>query len=334
MVTLLCALVIASPLSVRAATPTIVQQTSAYFNPSASFGLAFPSAVTSGDVIVVAIDIFTSTSNVVTSVADSFGSSYTEPGVSPSLLAASDGGAYIFYATASSGGADTVTLHTSGMQIGVVYIYEVSGVTTASVTAVAGTSSGGPTSAVATSPAAFSSEGFLIETIQTLDFVSMTPGTGFTAATNPGGEPYGYTEYSTSGVTSPTTFPMTLSLSTQWDAVGVAFASVGGQTNPPPLPAVIPKHFTFNFKNSSSIIGNEVSTWGFGVMYNMPGFNPKVDFYPYAVDICLNPNNSTISISGFFQTGTGGNATELFVYNWGGINTPSAGWPSESACSA
>jgi len=105
-------------------------------------------------------------------------------------------------------------------------------------------------------------------------------------------------------------------------------------THFPTLPAVIPSKFTFNFKNSSSIVGKEVSLWGSGVIYNLPGFNAKVDFYPYAVNICSNAGNSTVSIYGYFQTGQGHNATELYVFNWSSINTPSAGWPSEPACKA
>jgi streptogramin lyase len=123
--------------------------------------------------------------------------------------------------------------------------------------------------------------------------------------------------------------------STVYEFGGIASGSA--PTSPhiaPPLPTVIPKDWTYNFKNSSSIVGKEVGLWGYGVMYNVPGFNPKVDFYPYAVDICNNVSNSTISISGFFQYGQGNNATEFFVYNWSSIHTPSAGWPSELACKA
>ena len=329
---MLCSFMLASPLSAHASVPTVVQTNNGTVDTGSST-VAFTSPVTSGDVLVVAIDVFSSAANTVTSVTDTLGSSYLEPSDSPSLLAASDGGAFIFYAQAASSGADTVTVHYSGFQNGYAFIYEVSGVSISSAASGAGASTGGSTASAATSPVAFASQGFLIETIQTLHPDTFTPGAGFTAAPHPGGDPFGLTEYSTSGVGSPTTFPMTLGSSDQWDAVGLAFAATGS-TNGPPLPAVIPRHLTFNFKNSSSVVGNEVSLWGYGVMYNVPGFNPKADFYPYAVDICLNSNNSTISISGFYQYSSGNNATEFFVYNWSSINTPSAGWPSEPACQA
>jgi len=119
----------------------------------------------------------------------------------------------------------------------------------------------------------------------------------------------------------------------EWSGLASSF-SAPFPTHFPALPAVIPTTFTFNFKNSSSIVGKEVGLWGSGVIYNLPGYNPKVDFYPYAVNICSNAGNSTESIYGYFQTGQGHNATELYVYNWSSINTPSAGWPSETACKA
>ena len=85
--------------------------------------ISFPSPVTAGDVVVVAIAVY---SGSVGSVGDSFGSTFTlvaEASSSPIDV-------YIYDATLSSSGSDSIFVTFFGATQGGVYIYEVSGVTT------------------------------------------------------------------------------------------------------------------------------------------------------------------------------------------------------------
>jgi hypothetical protein len=336
--TLFCSLLLAAPLSVHAS-GTIVQQNSAYVEDNNAPTIAFASPVTSGNVIVVAIDVENYVVNNIASVTDTLGTSYTEPAASPSIWAASAGSAYIFYGTASSSGSDTVTIHMSAGAFGDndIFAYEVSGITTVGATAGAGTSNAGQTASLTTASTAFTSEGFLIMTTQTLRVDTCTAGAGFTCAAEPEGDSFGLTEVSTSGVSSPTTFPMTISQPDQWDAVGVAFNSGGAPApNPAPLPAVIPKQLTFhfNFPNAPTLVGKLVSAWGIGVMYNVPGYSVATDINPYAVSICYLPSQNGMQVSGFFSTTPGNNSTEIFVSYYYSTVSSAQGWPTEPTCTS
>jgi hypothetical protein len=223
-----------SPHSVRAdGGSSIVQQNSVFVSESANPAITFTSSVTSGNVVVVAIDVEESTSNIVTSVTDTLGTSFTEPAASPSILSQAAGVAYIYYGTAASTGSDTITVHMSVVNEDDIFVYEVAGITTVGATAVAGTSgSETRTASESTSPAAFTTEGFLLMTSETDLTDTCTAGAGFTCATEPIGDSFGLTEYSTTGVSSPTSFPMTLNQADWWDAVGIAFNASGASSSP------------------------------------------------------------------------------------------------------
>jgi len=218
------------PLPVHAAA-TLIQQNSAGCSDVGCEGappvvVSFPSSVASGNVIVVGVV----TDGTVDSVSDSKGSTFAQA-VSATAYVKS---VYIYVAPLSSSGSDTVTVTFSATEDPseeVVYIYEVSGVTTTG--AGTGTGSGSGTS-MSTSSVAFLSGAFLLGIIGT-GSVSATAGAGFTLSPAPSGTSKSHAEYATSGVSSPTTFPATVAVQTDWVEVGVALnpaeappAPVGG----------------------------------------------------------------------------------------------------------
>jgi hypothetical protein len=158
-----------------------------------------------------------------------------------------EGNAAIYTATLSSSGGDTVTVTFNlPPPVGVeyagsedaVYVYEVAGVTTTgAATATGGVGSG---DSVSTSTmVSFQPGAFLLGMIATCN-CSATPGTGFTFSPQPPpphditGYP-SYAEYS-DPVSSPTTFPATLSygtLYTGWVEAGIALN---------PLTSIIPEY--------------------------------------------------------------------------------------------
>ncbi len=230
---LLSCLALASPLSVHAGVGgPLVQQASGGCSSceSTSSTATFGEHVASGDLIVVgAASTFEPTGDPQSfSVSDTLDSSYIFA-VDRCLAPAQASCSGIFYATASSSGADTVTVtvNNGGDPAGLdIFIYELSGVTTAGATT--GTGAGFPLLAptftsdaapvpdilgtpVSTTPTSFTQQAFLlgVVSIELLD-PAFTAGTGFTASTPSSGSGLGFAEYSLSGVTSPTTFPGTL----------------------------------------------------------------------------------------------------------------------------
>lgn len=106
--------------------------------------LAFPSAVTSGNLLIVAVN-----NSVTPSISDSLGTSYTE--VYQDLEAPTGINYTIYAGIAPSSGANTVTLNTTGDSFQNLGIMEVLGATaTIDVQAAVDTGSGNPSSQTAT----------------------------------------------------------------------------------------------------------------------------------------------------------------------------------------
>jgi hypothetical protein len=212
------------------ASASVVQQNSVNVSWGASKSLAFTSSVTSGNVVVVAILTY---SHVVTvsSVTDSLGSRYAQAVERSDIMAADT--AAIYYATLSSTGSCTVTVTVSNAADWDMYIFEVSGVTATGVSTGSGAGYG---TAVATSSTSFTQPAFLLAVVGTAAVRVFTAGLGFTAAAEPSGDLFSHVEYSTSGMSSATTFPGTISSSDYWVEVGAAFfsapAAVGGVVMP------------------------------------------------------------------------------------------------------
>ena len=192
--------------------------------------------VASGDVLVVAVNWFYAFQNL-TSLTDSLGSSFTQAvyisgwvgcaigaPTSPCLFAA------IFYATLSSGASsDTLTATFSRPTGGQnVYVYEISGVTTAG----AATGTGAAPDATrgttfSTVPVSFQSGAFLLAIVSS-DTIGCTPSyttptPGFTTSTENSGALSSCTEWSDTLSSSPTTFTMTYSgLGINWVEASIA----------------------------------------------------------------------------------------------------------------
>jgi len=170
-----------------------------------------------------------------TSVSDSLGDTFTQ-GVSKSATSGSTTyESAIWYATASSSGADTITATFGAVVAGSVSIYELAGYSTAGVLSSSGSSTGGSTAA---SVGSFtpSSNSFVLGNVETgSTSTKYTVGTGYTTvASGSGGcdashASQGCNEYQT-GLGSATTTPFTLSASTPWAEVAMSFAPLAPNT--------------------------------------------------------------------------------------------------------
>jgi len=229
---------VVEPVPVHAAS-SLVQQAMALMvqfggnpTPGQTISASFPSNVASGNVIVAAVASGDANSNppaTVSSVSDSRGSSFTEAVHVTNTVNAH---AYIYYATLSSSGLDTVTVtFTSDLSdyngMAYLFIYEVSGVKTTGVATATGI--GWSSGSVSTSSSiSFESGAFLVAIMGGQTFSSSwAAGSGFQFSPT---HPYDiYAQlakgmYSTSGVFSPTNFPATLSPNQNWVEAAIALS--------------------------------------------------------------------------------------------------------------
>jgi len=130
---------------------------------------------------------------------------------------------YIWYATAGTSGADTVTAAFGASVTASVSLYEITGYTTSGVLSSTGSSSTSSTSATVASytPAANS---FIVGAAESPSSVHYTAGAGFTAVStcNP---VFGCSEYSVGGGGSPNTVPITLGTSAPWVEAAMSFST-------------------------------------------------------------------------------------------------------------
>jgi len=215
-----------------------------------TLSVSFSNDVASGNVVIVAVAVMDATPISVSHVEDSRGSSFTQAVVSSYLWM----NVYVYYAMLISSGPDKVTVTFSSVPSelnGAAYIfaYEVHGITTASVAT--GTGSGtvpkdGGT--VSTTPTQFENGAFLVAIMmQPILSSSWAAGDNFQLSPNPldknnNEDAYirlSRAEYSTSGVSSPTTFPATLSPNPYYDHA--EWVEAGAAFNPaPPSPVGAP----------------------------------------------------------------------------------------------
>src|SRR5713226_9027159 len=167
-------------------------------------------------------------SGVPSSVTDTRGDTFTL-GVSNSVTAGSTTYySYIWYATAASSWADTITASFSFSVTGSVSVYEISGASTTSPSTSTGSSSAGST-AVSVTSFTPSANSFVIGNAETSSSTStFTAGSGYTSVlTGAGGcdpthSAQGCSEYQT-GVGSATTVPFTLGVSASWVESAISF---------------------------------------------------------------------------------------------------------------
>src|SRR5438128_1447585 len=128
---------------------------------------------------------------------------------------------YIWYATAVSSGADTITASFSSSVTGSVSVYEISGASTTSPSTSTGSSSTGST-AVSVTSFTPSANSFVIGNAETSSSTSsFTAGSGYTLS-GTCASVYGCGEYQT-GVSSATTVPFTLGVSAPWVESAISF---------------------------------------------------------------------------------------------------------------
>jgi len=225
-------LLVLEPLPVHAAAG-IVQQNNGGCDTCASTTLSIPflASVASGDVIVAGVMAGAGLSGgTVMSVSDILGSSFTEAVMA---LNSFSGAVYIYYAVLSSSGSNTVSVtFTSTTQFQNMYVYEVSGVlATPAGTASGNSQSGVPSAIISTSTSVTFQAGAFLLGVMATDGTGTTAsaGTNFQLSSDKSGTTLGQgAEWSTSGVSSPTNFPMSLDSVTDWAEVGIAL-------NPPSL---------------------------------------------------------------------------------------------------
>ncbi|MDA4115289.1 MAG: hypothetical protein OK442_01885 [Thaumarchaeota archaeon] len=223
------------PQNVATIDPSIVQDLGTNCTPCGGTTLApsFSSSVTSGDVLVVAVQYYDGSSISVSSVTDTLSTTFTQQS-SPSDYYISSGacspeylGTSIWTGTASSSGSDQVTITFSVSNPNAfVTLYEVSGVVaTPAATASQSTQvSSSVTSYTTSTSPSYSSNNVLIGSIQTFgdqypcSHPTISAGSGFTFVSE---IIYNYmgTEYETTGSSSTTNFPFTASASYTTDYV-------------------------------------------------------------------------------------------------------------------
>ena len=135
---------------------------------------------------------------------------------------------YVWYATAASTGADTITATFSSVVTGSVSIHEIAGYSTAGTLSSTGSSSGGSTSASVGSFTPIANS-FVVGNVESgSSSTTFTAGSGY-ALSGACNSVNGCGEYQT-GVGSATTTPFTLSASTTWVDVAMSFAPLPSST--------------------------------------------------------------------------------------------------------
>lgn len=216
MATGLVFLVLLTPSPVHASSVLVQQNNGGEKSTSTTdmFSVSFSSNVARGDVVVVALTGLHGAQPQ--SVSDSLGSSYKSAGMYSSADKAVS--SLIYTATLSSSGPNKVT-GMFGNALGNpvdVYIFEVSGVTGLIVTGREATGSlKGPTTEIgADQSIIFQNGAALIALLSWFcpspTVCSSTAGAGFTPIAEKSGLGFSQAEYSTSGVSSPTTFPASI----------------------------------------------------------------------------------------------------------------------------
>lgn len=206
---------------------------------SSTISVSFLSNVVSGDLLVVGVIIGTGghPAGTVMTISDTLGSTFIQAvsviGVQTVPII------FIYYATAPSSGADTVSVtFTSLTTHHNLYLYEVAGVLTTPAGTATGTNPAGTaTASMSTSTSvSFQAGAFLLGVAASNNGGPATQGSGFTLSSDKSGSDIlNAGEWATSGVSSPTNFPMASPQLTNWAEAGIAFdsgAAVGGEILP------------------------------------------------------------------------------------------------------
>jgi hypothetical protein len=214
---------------------------SCFIQPSCKASANFTSKVTSGNLIVVGIvddlcqDIRCISSSMGSiAVSDTLGSSYGAPYVTLTDPNSADT-VQIYVATLSSSGRDNVTVvdNTGDSADLAIFAFEVSGVTTASAETATGTceyncpAGADLSSSIYTNSTVSFVPGAFLLSVVAADDSGASAGNGYTCYPMNCGSGTEFTEYATTGVSSPTNFPATLSTAENVEAqVGIALQPI------------------------------------------------------------------------------------------------------------
>lgn len=232
-------LFVLEPLPVHASA-TLIQQNNAGVGSSSNpvmVSVTLGSNIASGDVLVVGL--LNDAKCTVTSVTDTLVSFFTQAvegnGKTFTLFVS------IWTATLSSSGADTVTATFACVVVFSlpfdVFVYEVAGVTTSGLMTGTGSDT---TASVSTSSVSFQPGAFLFGMVAHIGG-TVTAGAGFTLSPENSGLGLSNGQWS-DPVSSPTTFPATLSPSAPWVEAGVALNPVPTATTTTSATTFAPVH--------------------------------------------------------------------------------------------
>lgn len=293
----------------------VVQQSNSGCKPclSTTISVSFPGSVTSGDIVVVGV---ASDGQQFSSLSDSLGSSYTQ------AAGASNSGSeygYIFLATLSNAGPDTITVTFVGTpSMADVYVFEVSGVSTVSSATATGAGTGSSVST--SSPVSFQPGAFLLAVINS--GTSVVQGKGFNLVSSTFTNESA-TEYATGGVPSPTNFPATLFVAAPWTEVGIALepdsTSVTSATGPISTTTITSTVTTISTQTSTQTY-TVVSTSTVTVASGVP---PSTTTETVTTTLTPVQSVKTVTVNGN-QTFTHSVPT-ILVYAYGAGGTPIAG---------
>jgi len=185
---------------------------------SSRLSVSFINDVASGNIILVGV-VVADASFTLSSLTDSLGSTFTHAVTSTSIPPPT---VYIYFATLSTSGAEVVTAtFNAAAPEESVYIFEVSGVTTAGLENATGTGTG--TSISTSSSVASQTGAFLLGIVGTNGFGgTVTAGSGFTLSPDNSGIGGTYAQYSMSSVTSPTNFQASTNSPITWAEAAIA----------------------------------------------------------------------------------------------------------------
>ena len=209
-----------------------------------------------------------------TSVTDTLGSSYTLA-VSNTVVSSSvTYYSYIWYATAPSSGADTITATFAISEAGSESIYEISGASPSVSSTGSSTSSQATSSVTSMTPSA--SNSVVIGNTETTS-TTFTAGSGYTLV-GTCNSVYGCSEYQT-GVGSATTVPMSLSPSAPWVEVAIALAPT------------TPTYYSYIWYATASGSGADTITATFGGV--VAGTESIYEFAGYSTSVVLSSTGSS-----------------------------------------
>ena len=199
--------------------PTLAQSGSG--SATTSVAVAFGSAVTSGDMLIVGATVYDTTTGSTPSISDSLTDSFTLA-ASQTTSCANSCYEYIYYTTAKSSGSDTITFSAGTSSATLTEsIMEVSGITSTGMQTSQGSATSGTTLSVTSYTPATNSFVFAQAIIGSGSAPSCTAGTGYSLIMS-GGFAKSCSEYLTSSSGS-TTSQFTASASVNWLEISTSF---------------------------------------------------------------------------------------------------------------